>query len=150
MTFGASSFDPFRTLLQVQQALDRVFENPVEWWTSGISGAGVFPPVNVFSSPDGYVVRVELPGLAADSIAVQSRGDTLQISGKRAEDVPSGASLLRGERWSGEFTRALRLPDHLDLAATQASYRNGVLTLRIPERSEAKPREIPVSGSAAR
>jgi HSP20 family protein len=55
--------------------------------------------------------------------------------------------LHRRERWTGEFTRSLQLPDELDLEKANASYRHGILTVRIPRREEQKPRQIPVSST---
>jgi HSP20 family protein len=138
----------FDALLRLQDSLERALEGSLEtWWGPGLSGRGAFPTVNLFSDADGYVLRMEIPGLAAEDISIETRGNTLRVSGKRASPATAGGSLHRRERWSGEFARAFQLPRDLDAAKVSASYRNGVLSLRVPRREETKPRQIKVDAS---
>ena len=139
----SQSLDPVSGLLELQRELDRAFERS-PGVGAGLSGRGVFPPVNIFSDKDGYIVRVEIPGVAPDQLAIETHGRTLTISGKRDVTVPSGGSFHRRERGSGEFSRSLQLPDDLDLGRTEASCQLGILTIRIPKKEEAKPRQITV------
>lgn len=130
-------------LLRLQAALDRAVERPFAW-NLGLSGAGAFPSINVFSDAEGYVIRCEVPGVASESLSVQATGNTLTISGKRDTAERASGSFHRRERWSGEFSRALELPRDLDPGKAEASYRKGVLTVRVPRREEAKARQITV------
>lgn len=140
------SRSPFDSLLRLQDALDRAFENPIGgFWSSGPSGRGAFPPLNVFSDADGFTARLETPGVAAENVAVESKGNTLTISGKREEDDTARGNVHRRERWSGEFSRSVQFPKDADLARAEASYERGILTIRVPRREEAKPRQIRVS-----
>ena len=141
--FQVSSLDPVAGLLALQRELDRVFERPLGF-DLGVSAHGVFPAVNIFQGEDGYVIRVEVPGVAPDQIQVESQGRTLTISGKREVRAPEGGAFHRRERSSGEFSRSLQLPDELDLARAEAACTHGVLTIRVPLRQEAKPRQISV------
>jgi HSP20 family protein len=138
--------DPFDALLTLQRELERVFERPLEF-DFGLSGRGVFPPVNVFNDKEGYVVRVEVPGVTPDSVNIESHGRTLTISGKRETSAPASSSFHRRERKSGEFSRSLQLPADLDLGRSEASYKHGMLTIRIPKKEEAKPRQITVKAA---
>ena len=137
------ALDPISGLLALQEELDRVFENP-RGFELGVSGRGVFPPVNIFRAGDGYVVRFELPGVTPDQFSIETQGRTLTIKGKREMRMPQGGSFHRRERASGEFSRSVQLPDGLDLSRAAASYKSGLLTVRIPQREEAKPRQITV------
>lgn len=137
------ALDPISGLLALQEELDRVFENP-RGFELGVSGRGVFPPVNIFRAGDGYVVRFELPGVTPDQFSIETQGRTLTIKGKREMRTPQGGSFHRRERASGEFSRSVQLPDGLDLSRAEASYKSGLLTVRIPQREEAKPRQITV------
>ena len=137
------SIDPFNALLNLQRELDRVFDNPLGF-DFGLSGRGVYPPVNVFSDKDGYIVKIEAPGLASEKLNIEAHGRTLTISGKREAVAPQGGSFHRRERSSGEFSRSLQLPTDLDLAQAEATYTHGMLTVRIPKKEEAKPRQITV------
>jgi HSP20 family protein len=140
------SFDPVNALLSLQRELDRVFDNPLGF-DFGLSGRGVYPPVNVFSDKDGYVVKMEVPGMTPEKVNIEAHGRTLTISGKREATVPQGGSFHRRERRSGEFSRSLQLPADLDLSQAAATYKQGMLTVRIPKKEEAKPRQITVKAS---
>jgi HSP20 family protein len=139
----SSSLDPINALMNLQRELDRALENPLGF-NFGLSGRGVFPPVNVFSDQDGYLIRMEAPGISADQVTIESHGRTLTISGKREAVAPEGGSFHRRERSSGQFARSLQLPADLDLEHAEASYKQGMLTVRIPKKAEAKPRQITV------
>jgi HSP20 family protein len=137
------SFDPVADLLRLQQDIDRMFENPFGL-NLGVSGRGVFPAVNIFQDTAGYVARLEVPGVVPDTLRVEAHGQVLAVSGKRELQAPAGGSFHRRERSGGEFARSIQLPDDLDVAKAEASYRHGVLTVRIPKRTEAQPRQINV------
>jgi HSP20 family protein len=140
------SFDPVNALSNLQRELDRVFDNPLGF-DFGFSGRGVYPPVNVFSDKDGYLVKIEAPGLAPEKLTIEAHGRTLTISGKREAAAPQGGSFHRRERGGGEFSRSLQLPAELDLARSEATYTHGMLTVRIPKKEEAKPRQITVKAA---
>jgi len=140
------TLDPFNALLNLQRDLDRVFDKPLGL-DLGLSGRGVFPAVNVFSDRDGYVIRMEIPGVSPEQINIESHGRTLTLSGKRESAAPQGGSFHRRERSSGQFSRSLQLPADLDLSRAEASYRQGMLTVRIPKKEEAKPRQITVKAA---
>jgi len=138
--------DPFGALLRLQDGLSRTFFRPLGW-DLGPSGRGVHPPVNVFQDEQGYVIHVEVPGYKISELALQSRGQTLTISGKREEKPPAQGSFHRRERRAGEFSRALQLPRDLDPSRAEASAQNGILTIRVPLREESRPRRIDVRAS---
>jgi HSP20 family protein len=139
----SSTPDPFSALLDLQRNLEHVFEHPLGV-DFGLSGRGVSPAINVFSDRDDYVVRMEIPGITSDQLNIESHGRTLTLSGKREVTTPQGGSFHRRERSSGQFSRSLQLPADLDLSRAEASYKHGMLTIRIPKREEAKPRQITV------
>jgi HSP20 family protein len=140
-------FSPLDALLSLQRELDRTFESPTSGFDLGVSGRGVFPPTNVFNDKDGYIVRMEVPGVAPESLTIESHGRTLTISGKRETSAPEGASFHRHERNSGEFSRSLQLSSDLDLTKAEATCKHGMLTVRIPKKEEAKPRQIEIKAA---
>ena len=132
---------PFDSLSQLQTELDRFFGKPLV--SSGLSGASVYPLVNVFTDPNGMVVRAEVPGIPADRLSVQVESGQLTISGERAPAAPAG-SVHRRERQFGRFSRTLQLPPEVDPAQVTAECRNGVLTVRLGKHAAAKPRQVSV------
>jgi len=140
------SRDPFNALMNLQRELDRVFDKPrgVDF---GLSGRGVYPSVNVFSDQDGYVVKMEVPGMEPEKLTIDAQGRTLTISGKREGTAPQGGSFHRRERRSGEFSRSLQLPADLDFSRAEAAYKQGMVTVRIPKSEEAKPRQITIKAA---
>jgi HSP20 family protein len=140
------SHDPVDALFRLQQQLERAFQNPrgLDW---GISGRGVSPAVNVFRDGGDVVVRSEVPGYASEDLSVESRGRTLVISGKRAQEEPVEGAFHRRERAHGEFSRSLEMPRDVDPSQATASCKHGVLTVRVPARAEVKPRQIAVQSS---
>jgi len=140
------SLDPFNALQNLQRELDRVVNNPLGF-DFGLSGRGVYPSINVFSDKDGYVVKLEVPGIDPNKLNIDAHGRTLTISGKREAAAPQDGSFHRRERSSGEFSRSLQLPADLDFSRAEAAYKHGMLTVRIPKREEAKPRQITVKAA---
>lgn len=139
--------DPLNALMRLQREFDRVFENPLGF-DMDLSGRGVFPPVNVLQDAEGnYVVRFEVPGVAPENINIESQGRTLTLSGKREFPADTNASYHRRERGTGQFSRSLQFPTDMALDQAQASYKQGMLTIRIPKRAEAKPRQIAIQAT---
>jgi HSP20 family protein len=143
----ARSLDPFQALARLQQELESAIRQPRWRLDVGPSGRGAFPPINVFGDEHHVVVRMEVPGVAAEAIEIKTQGRTLTVSGKRELSIPEGASLHRCERGRGEFSRSIELPADLDLGRAEATCKHGLLTIRIPRREEAKPRTITIQGS---
>ncbi len=142
----ASGFDPVGGLLSLQRELERVFDKPFGI-DLGPSGRGVFPPVNVFADKDGYVVKLEVPGVAPDDVNIEAEGRTLTVSGKREVQPPREGSFHRRERGTGEFSRSFQLPADVDVTRADAGYKHGILTVRIPKKEEAKPRQITIKAA---
>jgi HSP20 family protein len=112
---------------------------------SGVSGAGVFPPVNVSQDDDTYFVRAEVPGIKADDIEISVVRNRVSIAGRR--EIPrehERVSYHRKERAEGSFRRTLTLPLEVNAEKVEARYADGILTLSLPKVEEAKPRQIAV------
>ena len=142
----ATNLDPFAHLLRLQKDLQRTVQQPLGWFASSVVGQGAFPPVNIFKRDDGYVVRMEVPGLSSEDLSIESQGQSLKLSGKRSSEGGLGTA-HRNERWQGEFSRSVELPRELNPSKASADYKNGVLSVHVPLRDEAKPQKITVRAS---
>ena len=108
------------------------------------------PPVDIFQSSDHeLVLKAELPEMSREDIDITVENDTLTMSG---EKKPSGdvkeEQFHHIERRYGAFRRSFSLPQTVDTAKVSAEYKHGVLTVRLPLREEAKPRQIKVDVAA--
>jgi len=135
--------DPFETLMQLQQALDSFRSS--SWLSTSTSGAGGFPPLNVFSKGDDIVIVAEAPGLKKDQLDIQVKGRTIQIAGVKSLSYGDNVSLHRRERTTGRFSRSLSLPVEIDADKIKAEYRDGMLAVFLPRAEHDKPRSIKIA-----
>ncbi len=127
----------FGRLTNLQDELDRLFESPLTGWA---------PALEVHEDKDNFTIRVEVPGLKREDIAVSLQDDALVISGERKEEkIHEGTEVHRQERFYGKFQRALTLPAPVAADKVKAAYQDGVLTVTLPKAEEAKPKQIDVS-----
>ena len=107
------------------------------------------PPVDIFQNGDQeLVLKAELPDMAREDIDITVENSVLTIKGeKRLGDVKE-EQFHHVERRYGAFSRSFSLPPIIDSGKVGAEYKNGVLTVRLPQREEAKPRQIKVDVAA--
>jgi HSP20 family protein len=104
------------------------------------------PVVDVLEKDGNLVLRVETPGVNEKDIELKLESGVLTAKGeKKMEKEESRGDYHRLERCYGTFCGSFALPDTVDPEKIRAEYRNGVLTVTVPQRPEKKPREIPVN-----
>jgi len=138
--------DPFRDYGDIQAEVNRLLDNflgrPSN--TGGMDRVWS-PAVDMYETKDDLVVVAELPGLNEKDIHLSITGDVLSVRGERQwSHEQKQDSFYRGERWYGKFERNLPLPISVQADKVTASYRDGVLTIRLPKVEEIKPREIKI------
>jgi HSP20 family protein len=105
-----------------------------------------FPALNLYDTPDRFVLAAELPGMTPEELDLSITGDTLTLRGERRRpEGISDESYRRQERVFGRWSRTITLPERVDSAQIQATVDHGVLTVILPKAEEAKPRQISVS-----
>ena len=110
-------------------------------------GPGWVPPVDIYETAEHeFVLKAELPEMKREDIALTFENNVLTLSGERkpAYDAASG-TLHRSERQYGSFSRSFALSPSVDGNRISASYKDGILTVRLPQREEAKPKQIQVA-----
>ena len=105
------------------------------------------PPVDIFETENHEVViKAEVPEVRKEDLKVTFENNVLTLSGERQSVENSTQDQFRRiERRHGSFTRSFTLPASVDAARISASYKDGVLTVRLPRREEAKPKSIDVN-----
>jgi HSP20 family protein len=126
--------DPFRDLDRLAQQVLGTPSRPAAM------------PIDAYRVGDEFVVEFDLPGVDTDSIDLTVEKNVLTVHARRRATL-DGVELLVGERPQGTFSRQLFLGESLDTDKIDASYADGVLTLRVPVAEKAKPRRVPISTS---
>ena len=144
-------WDPFRGLSALQEQMNRFFEDtPFRGRTDQSAVTTWAPAVDIYETEHELVVKADLPDVDEKDLDVRVENNILTIRGDRKfEKAVSEDNYLRIERSYGSFSRSFSLTNSVNTDAIKADYRNGVLTVTIPKREEAKPKQIKVSAAAA-
>ncbi len=110
---------------------------------------GVGLPMDIVKSGDDLVVHMDLPGVKSEDVKITLENRTLTISAQRRAAYGQGDQVLVQERFDGEISRRVRVPEWVDADAVSADYTDGVLSVRLPLAERAKPRTISVNGATA-
>ena len=145
---------PFMGLTGWERDMDRILEDffgrrTRPWWPERWFRTDEMelrpPTVDVFEEKDDIVVKAELPGIEKDKIEVNLTDRTLTIKGeKKKEENIKEENYYRAERSYGSFLRTLELPNEVRADKVKASFKNGILEVRMPKTEEAKAKEVKV------
>ncbi len=122
---------------------DPLFDRLFDVGTFPVTRSGIMP-MDAFRQDDEFVLRFDLPGVHPENIAMEVEGRTLTIEVTRAWEDTEGAVWLVRERPQGAHSRQIKLGSTLDAEALTANYDQGVLTVTIPVKEEAKPRKVSI------
>ena len=137
-----SHFDPLSNLRLFEDAFTRMLSEPQSNrpWT---------PPVDIYETGNELVLKADLPDVDLKDIDVRVENQTLTLAGQRKfEKQDNGTGYHRIERSYGNFTRSFAVPNTFDTGHIGASFKNGVLTVTLPKREAAKPRQIKIEAAA--
>jgi HSP20 family protein len=140
------TLDSSRDLTDIQTQMNRLFDNFLgQPSPSAMMERAWAPPVDMYETKNEIVLAVELPGLNEKDIRLSITGDLLTIQGERQWSAEAReAAHYRQERWFGKFERALSLPIPVETGQVKATYRDGVLTVKLPKTEGVKPKEIKI------
>jgi HSP20 family protein len=141
-------FDPFRELAVMQDRINRIFGDAYgRRLDDDVMARGDWiPAVDIFENDKHEIVlKAEMPGLRREDIDLRVENNTLTIRGERRKETEvKDEQYHRIERVFGTFSRSFALPATVDSGRVAADYRDGILTVVLPTREEAKPRQIQV------
>lgn len=142
--FG-TSMDRWGNVSEIQTEVNRLFDNFFGRPASTAAGRAWVPPVDLYETKDDLVLMMELPGVRDKDVTVSLTGDLLSVKGERRfEHDAKEQQFLHVERAFGKFERLVQLPIPVQGDKVKASYRDGVLEIRLPKTEEIKPKEIKV------
>jgi HSP20 family protein len=144
-------FDPFREFATLQDRMNRLFGDAYLRRDDDVAAQGTWaPPVDIYETDrHDLVVKAEIPDVSREDIEVTVENNVLTLRGNKK--LPSDVKeeqFRRIERNYGTFSRSFTLPNTVDSSKVSAEYKNGVLTVKLPFREEAKPRSINVEVAA--
>ena len=142
-------FSPAANYPNLRDEMDRLFDVAFPALSS-LQRSGLFGdrlgefPVDLYQGKDAFTLRAELPGFRKEDISLEVEDGVLTITGHLKSETKSddnGANLATQER---RVSRAVSLPENLDLEKIGAAYENGVLNVTLPKREEVKPKQIAI------
>lgn len=145
-SINLSRWDPFRDLNRVQEHLNRFFGDELFRRTGESALSAWAPAVDIRETKDELVLEADLPGFEEKDLDIRVEDNTLTVRGERKfEKKVEEENYLRMERAYGSFSRSFGLPRTVNTESIKAVYRDGVLSIRLPKREEAKPKQVKVS-----
>jgi HSP20 family protein len=142
---------PFQDMTAVQERVNRLFNDVYGGQGDDVMTRGAWiPPVDIYENgKKELVLKVELPAMTREDIDVTVENRTLTLRGeKKLDREVKEEQYHRVERSYGTFTRSFSLPETVDVTKVNAEYKDGVLTVRLPLREEARPKQIKVDVAA--
>jgi len=143
--FGTGFGQLLREMDRFQREMNRLFDRFFPRDGGWAIETGIYPALNIWEDDDALYVEAELPGMQLEDLEIYVTGDDqLTIKGERKAPQVGKGTWHRQERTFGSFTRLVTLPVAVDPDRVEAELRNGVLTIKLPKKEEAKPRRITV------
>lgn len=140
-------WEPFRDLMTLREAMDRLFEESFVRsgtpWT-GAPDSRLALPIDAYATDEDIVITAAIPGIDPSAVEITIEGDSLTIKGELKGPMENVNYLLQ-ERPYGSFSRTLRLNVPVQADKAEATFDKGVLTLTIPKQEEIKPKTIRVT-----
>jgi len=142
---SAERWEPFR---EIQSEMNRLFDGFFGRPTGIATATGSrvwMPVVDMYETKDDLILNFELPGVREKDVSLSITGDLLTVKGERSFDQElKNDNSYHVERAYGKFERSVELPVPVQADRAKATYRDGVLEVRLPKAAEAKPKEIKI------
>jgi len=144
----SQQWNPLQDLMVLQDRMNRLFEDATQRRTHAEAGAGDdferadwTPAADIYETETSYLIAMDLPGIDRESLQIDVDDNRLIVKGTR--DIAESKQ-HRMERPRGKFLRTFSVPGSIDQGMIGAEYKEGVLQVRLPKRSEPKPKKIDI------
>jgi HSP20 family protein len=142
-------WDPFRDVAALQDRINRIFNDSFGRSRDLDDEVSLYdwrPPVDIYETDDGIVLKVELPGVIKEDVSVEVKDNVLTLKGERLLDPAiKDDQYYRKERSFGKFNRSFSLQEPIKPNLIKAGFKNGILTIEVPRPEEEKPKQITVN-----
>jgi HSP20 family protein len=130
--------------------MNRLFDQFFQGGTgeeAGWGGRPWTPPVDIYETDEALILKAELPGVSKNDVSIEIHQNTLVLRGQRRHEAEVKEDRYhRVERAYGSFQRSFMLPTLVDQEHVRATYRDGVLELRLPKSEATKPKRVAITG----
>ncbi len=142
------ALEGWRNVSEIQGEMNRLFDSFFGRPISGATAAGTrawAPVFDMYETKDELVLKLELPGVREKDVSLSITGDVLTVKGERAFDQEQkDENYVHVERVYGKFERSIQLPMPVQADRVKATYRDGVLEVKLPKADEVKPKDIKI------
>lgn len=142
-------WQPLRDLTSLQDRVNKLFHEffpEIEGETLSLMQPWFSPKTDVYEEDDSILLEMEIPGIRQEDLNITVENNVLTVSGERKHrESRKQERYHRTERFYGSFSRTFTLPATVDADQIEAKYENGVLSLKMPKKAEARPRQIKIS-----
>ena len=136
---------PFYRPLSLMNEIEMLAREIWDSWQPVVTPTSFIPRLDIYEEKDELVVKAELPGVRKQDLDISLEGDILTLKAeKKSEEVAEDATHYIRERHSGQYSRSVSLPFYVDADKVSATFKNGLLAIRLPKAEEAKSRHIEV------
>lgn len=144
-------WEPFRDLITTQDRMNRLINQTLGRFLGeeeGLNLGNWIPLVDLYETEQDVILKAELPGVDAKDVEVSIHDGMLYLKGERKHESEVKEENYRHvERTYGSFSRTFALPASVDAEKVKAEFKDGILTLTMPKREEAKPKKIKISAA---
>jgi len=147
----SQQWNPLQDLVLLQDRMNRLFEDATQRRSQADAGAGDqferadwTPASDIYETESGYLIAIDLPGIDRNALEIETDDNRLVVKGVREV---SESRQHRSERPRGKFLRTYSVPGSVDQAKIAAEYKDGVLQISLPKRTEQKPKRIDIKVS---
>lgn len=142
-------WDPFRDVAALQDRINRIFNESFGVSRELDDDVSLYdwrPPVDIYETTDGFILKVELAGVEKEDVSVEVKDNVLTLKGERLLDPEiKDEHYYRKERTFGKFYRSFTLQESIKPEQVKASFKNGVLTIAVPRPTEEKSKQVTVN-----
>ena len=143
---GRAVVTPFYRPTRLTEDLEAMAREMWDSWRPVPFSTGLIHGVDIYREKDDLVVKAEFPGVKKKDLDISLEDDVLTIkSEKKREEVAEDATYYARERKFGEYTRSMSLPFHVDADRISATFKNGLLEIRLPKAEEAESKHIDIN-----
>ena len=143
----AQQWNPLQDLVVLQDRMNRLFEDATQRRSQADTAGDEFeradwtPAADIYETESGFVLALDLPGIDREALEIDAEDNRLIVKGTRMIDE---SKQHRTERPRGKFLRTFSVPASVDQSKIGAEYKDGVLQIRLPKRTEQKPKKIDI------